>query len=116
MKSQGQQKINFVEVENEENNLISTPLLEELIRHMEPDLLNGSLKSNACLALITNYMYSSPRLQDTELKQTISNDLFQVLYGLKKSSCSNTIRKTEHAIEVHKRRYFHWLESEIKAK
>jgi hypothetical protein len=100
----------FPEEENKRTPIIH-PLVDRLIRQVQPRLLEDSPSNRRLHAALREFLSSRRKTLPPLLRRSIDEDLQITLEGLKEAMGSgNSLDAVQRSLEEHKKRFGEWLE------
>jgi len=92
--------------------MLDYPIIKNLIEQTMPSLLDGSDRSQALLDQIETYLFRQTGLKAPELEESLTEELFLGLYGLKTLMQKQNLNVISWSLEEHQNRFREWLQQQ----
>ncbi|MEL7117794.1 MAG: hypothetical protein AAFO07_00075 [Bacteroidota bacterium] len=100
----------------EEPILLDYSLLNELIKELMPELLDGSKKSKRLLKRIEIFLFFDSSYTSELLANELRSELYNAFRGIKSINVVKNINLIEWYLEEKKREFGQWLDQAIQSK
>jgi hypothetical protein len=95
--------------------ILLIPLLRQMVRDGMPNLLDNSPSSRRILDQLDQYLFRQPCLRQPKLQRVLSEELFDLIYELKKLLASSNLNVVSWSLEENKAWFGRFIEKELQS-